>query len=160
MSKRDDVPEAVNGLTRAMIFAALTRFTQPGNSSNGCILWTGHKSTRGYGRMTIRRKTHQAHRMVWLAKRGAIPPGQFVCHSCDVPACVNATHLFLGTQSDNMKDQDSRRIVTDESREIEQQFDRLIAKLELMHREADECLRAFAKSVAGLDKLLPKPRRA
>jgi hypothetical protein len=27
-----------------------------------------------------------------------------VCHSCDVRACCNPDHLWLGTQSDNIKD--------------------------------------------------------
>lgn len=35
---------------------------------------------------------------------GAVPDDIGVLHRCDVPACVNPEHLFLGSHDDNMKD--------------------------------------------------------
>ena len=70
---------------------------------DGCWGWDGYK-LQGYGVMSIEQKTYRANRVSWQIYRGAIPKGLFVCHKCDNPECSNPDHLFLGTQSENMKD--------------------------------------------------------
>ncbi len=75
--------------------------------NSGCLLWIGGFGENDYGVAHIA-GTHglstAAHRIAWTLYRGEIPKGMCVLHRCDNPPCVNVNHLFLGTQSDNMKD--------------------------------------------------------
>lgn len=65
----------------------------------------------GYGVACIyRQKTARAHRVSYeLAYGNILIPSLLVCHECDNPPCVRPSHLFLGTNTDNIKDAVSKK---------------------------------------------------
>lgn len=93
-------------------------WSKVGNSdSNGCRNWTAsircnRKHYGGYGAFWLHGKHVSAHRMAWELTYGPIPNELCVLHKCDNCRCCEPTHLFLGTQQDNMNDmvQKERRI--------------------------------------------------
>jgi hypothetical protein len=68
-----------------------------------CLEWQGSKNKDGYGTRRIAQRTYLAHRIAYSEAFG--DPGALnVLHRCDNPACVRPSHLFLGTQRDNIYD--------------------------------------------------------
>ncbi len=76
--------------------------------NSGCYLWAGSIARDGYGRMRRGKRVLRAHRASYEMAIGPIPGDLQVLHKCDVPSCVNADHLFLGTHADNMADKASK----------------------------------------------------
>jgi hypothetical protein len=74
------------------------------NKTLSCWIWTAGLSAGRYGSFFDGRKYVKAHRFSYELNCGKIPKGMYICHHCDNPRCVNPDHLFLGTQTDNMRD--------------------------------------------------------
>lgn len=75
----------------------------------GCEVWTGARERDGHGRFRIAwDAVVRVHRWAWEQERGPIPEGKILCHTCDVPACVNLAHLYIGDHADNVRDREAR----------------------------------------------------
>jgi hypothetical protein len=70
---------------------------------SGCVEWTGHVATNGYGQIRWNYTKWQVHRAVWTATRGPIADDLTVDHLCRNPLCVNADHMEIVTRGENSR---------------------------------------------------------
>jgi hypothetical protein len=83
----------------------LERFWEKVRITDGCWEWTGTVDSKGYGMIGsgIGTEEVRSHRQAYTWAYGD-PREAVVCHRCDNPLCVRPTHLFTGTQLDNLRD--------------------------------------------------------
>ena len=71
--------------------------------TESCWLWTGTKTSGGYGRILRGSKEMYAHRYSYEHFIGPIPDGLVIDHLCRVRHCVNPSHLEVVTLGENTR---------------------------------------------------------
>jgi hypothetical protein len=69
--------------------------------TNGCWVWTGSISNRGYGQVGVEGKVRSTHRVAYEQLVGPIPAELQIDHLCRNKACCNPAHLEPVTAREN-----------------------------------------------------------
>lgn len=90
-------------------------FGKTNRLANGCLLWIGAVTSKGYGSFWSDDKIRQAHHVAWMMKHGDYPEGNnsVVHHKCENTLCVEVNHLVLMSVSDHssLSNQHARKLV-------------------------------------------------
>lgn len=83
----------------------VVRFFEKVEKTKSCWLWKGAKNPLGYGYFWNGKQNMRPHRWAYeYFNNLKIKRGNFICHRCDTPSCVNPEHLFEGTPQKNVDD--------------------------------------------------------
>lgn len=76
---------------------------QPSENEDECWGWSGY-AAKGYPSFESEGRKWLAHQVSWNLFNGKSHRPFWVLHKCDNPICCNPSHLFLGTNRDNVID--------------------------------------------------------
>ena len=76
---------------------------------NACVLWPFAVNSKGYPCIGVNGVSHLVTRVV-MERVSSIPlsDAELMCHTCDIPRCVNPWHLYSGDDATNTADKISR----------------------------------------------------
>ncbi len=69
---------------------------------NGCHLWTGAKTTAGYGLLSVGNIRYYVHRLTYQSVHGPMAPDVILDHLCRVRHCCNPAHLEPVSRGENV----------------------------------------------------------
>lgn len=91
--------------TRGWTLAQKIEFYSAKPNAKGCRFWTGSLTDSGYAQLHWKGRPRKVHRLVLEQILGRpIKESMAALHTCDQPACVEPSHLWEGTQFENVKD--------------------------------------------------------
>lgn len=91
----------------------VNRFLTKVDRSQGldkCWIFKGYKDNEGYGQFDCKINNEdvytrfKSHRLSHLIFHGELDDKLYVCHRCNNSSCCNPTHLYQGTQQQNIAD--------------------------------------------------------
>lgn len=116
---------------------------------NECWEWKAAAGRLGYGQFVRDgRKITATHISLELAGRPRDSVRMYALHTCDNPACVNPSHLYWGSQQDNMKDALARGRMNLSGLALGHEANRIMR--ERWRTECANCMVSFTSSPARI----------
>ncbi len=84
------------------------KYCPVGLSDDVCWPWRAGCDDRGYGVLTLKRRTYKASRVSYMIFNQLETFSLWALHNCDYPGCVNPKHLFAGDNDANVKDRQTK----------------------------------------------------